>query len=329
MVLESFRETPLGGSRVSMIESVRSLCDEARACIKKRDAKGAISKFLAALEAEPNDVPAHEGLATVYFLIKDYDQAIALFQRVTRLDPTRSQPLTNLGAIYNKKGEYREAVNVLRQALAKDRRCAEAYYNLGIAQRGLNQMSMALSAYKEAIRLQPDMPEAYTNLGNILVEMKNYTQAKLNFQRALEIRPDFEKAKRGLLKADDSSRAAKKSVNPFGRLVGDAELERNASGVSKFRELTPHERYDDRTEVHRLSKDSEQAAAALLTHLREELQPSLLMLHQTVTEEDERRGWAEEQERLDHAMDNFSKLSTQLFRLGKELQSHETFIRGT
>lgn len=314
---------------MSTSELVRSLCDEARACLRQRDARGAIAKYEEALQSEPDDVFAHEGLATVYFFIKDYDKAIELFQRVTRLDPTRSQPLTNLGAIYNKKGEYKEAVKVLRLALAKDRRCAESYYNLGIAQRGLNQMSMALSAYKEAIRLQPDMPEAYTNLGNILVEMKNYTQAKLNFERALQIRPDFQKAKQGLMKADDSARAAKKSVNPFGRLVGEAELERNASGVTKFRDLGPQERFDDRTEVHRLSKESEQAAAALLTQLREKLLPSLLELHHTVTEDDDRHGWAEEQERFDHAMEDFTQLSSQLFRIGKELKSHETFIRGT
>ena len=309
--------------------SADSLCDQARACLKNRDVKGASTYYEQAIEADQRHVAAHEGLATVYFLIHDYDRAAELFLRVTRLDPRRAQPLINLGAVQNKQGEYAAAVKTLRQALAKDRRCAEAYYNLGIAQRGLNQLSMAVSAYKEAIRLEPEMAEAYTNLGNVLIEMGNHTQARLNFERALSIRPDFEKARRGIQVASEKADDVKRSISPFGRLVDMEEVERrNAEGRKQLRHLTPQERYQDRSEVHRLSKEAEQKAAVLLNQIRSELHQSLLELSRTSTESDDPRTWARELDRFEKSFERFQELSSALFSKTDEIRTHEEKVRG-
>lgn len=258
-------------------QSVDALCQEARGLIKQKEFTKAIAAYQQALQVDSRSVAAHEGLATTYFIIKDYDNALEHFRKVTLIDPRRSRALVNIGAVYNRKQDYNNAVKILRQALAKDRRCAEAYYNLGIAHKGLKQHGMAVSAYKEAIRLDSEIPEAYQNLANCLAEMGNSSQAITNYRRALELRPDFEAARIGLQKATSQADAAKRAISPFGRLVDPKQA---GSGVHQLesRELSPQERFEDRLTLHRVAKELEGTSAVLLTQLREEISPVLLRL---------------------------------------------------
>lgn len=307
---------------------IESMLDEARACVKRREMSKAIDLYEQALAQDSRYLPALEGLAGVLFLVKEYDRAIELFQKITRIDPRRPDALINIGAIQNRQGKYAEAVKTLRGALAKDRRSATAYYNLGIAHRGANQLSMAVSAYKEAIRLDPAMAEAYSNLGNVLVEMGNHTQAVLNFRRALEIRPNFEKAKQGLLKAQDRADDAKKAISPFGRLVDVDSLNRQQAKMdAKFRELTPQERFDDRSTVHKLAKEAEQRSADLLNQLRDEIATLLLDLARLMTEDKDKQFWAREVEHLQACRDRFEALRKLLTATMDQLKAHEDEIR--
>lgn len=304
-----------------------TLCGQACAALKQRDIQQAIDLYEQAIAADPHYLPAKQGLATACFLVRDYDRAIDIYQQIFRMDPRKSEPLVNLGAIYNRQGKYQEAVKVLRQALGKNMRSPEAFYNLGIAQKGMNQLSLARSAYKEAIRIAPDMAEAHYNLANLLMEMGHFGQAKLSFERALQIRPNFEKAGHGLKRAQNQLSAAKEAVNPFGRLVNMDEVERRGAADHKFRTLSPQERFDDRSQVHRLSKESEQSAATVLNQLREELSPALLEMSRTMTEEEDLRSLLNEATHFKEALKRFVHNSSLLFQKLDELKSHEEWVR--
>lgn len=307
--------------------SVDDLCEQAKVCLKQRDVSGALARFEEAIARNPDHIPAHEGLAAVCFARKDYDRAAELFRRLVALDPKRVEPLVNLGAVYNRQGNFQEAIKTLRTALARDRRCVEAYYNLGFAQRGNQQLSMAVSAYKEAIRLSPEMAEAYVSLGQVLLEMGNTTQAVLNFERALQLKPGIERARQGLNLARSRIEEAKKAQSPFGRLVDIEEVGRqNARSNQKLRELTPQERFEDRREVHRLAKESEQYSVAFFNQAKNELGPAVLSLARVVTEEEDPAAWVRDVEALSRAFERFQKFSKLLSRKLDELQAHEDFI---
>lgn len=270
------------------------LCEQADSALARRNLADAVKLLELAIASNSRHAAAHDKLAGLVFLSKDYERAFELFKRAAMLDPKNTGALVNAGAACNKKKDFNEAAKTLRSALSKDRRCPEAYYNLGIAQRGLNQLSMAVSAYKEAIRLNPKFIEAYTNLGNVLLEMKNHSQAISNFRAALEIDPNFQKARQGLLKAEESSFQSKNAISPFGRLVDMDEVERRNQTVENVIELTPQERFDDRDFVHRFAKESELSAIELLNQIKEELAPAVLRLSRLAKEEKHGRVWAAE-----------------------------------
>ena len=297
------------------------LCEQARAKLKKRDSAGALETYLQALDKDERSIPAHEGAATAAFMLQKFDEAITHFRRVTVLDPRRAQPLVNLGAVYNKQKDYQNAIKILRQAVSRDRKCAEAYYNLGIAHKGLNQSPMAINAYKEAIRIKPDMVESYQNLGNLYLEMGNNSQALVQFRRAIEIRPDFERAKRGIERAEEAKTANKNSLNPFGRLVNLAEAEKN-NQVSAYKELTPGERFQDRTRLHELSRSLEEAVTELLTHGKGPLEEALSGLSQAFQSED-RHAIIRHYDDFGQAKARYLALSDALNEVTDELRKYE------
>ncbi|WP_437206260.1 tetratricopeptide repeat protein [Planctomicrobium sp. SH664] len=308
--------------------SAEEHCLRAKACLKQRDAQGAIAAYQEAVSKFPDTIAAHEGIARIAFLQQNYDLALTHFKKVAALNPKSIEPLINQGAVCNRMGDYQQAIKILRQALARDRRSAEAYYNLGIAQRGSQQLQMAVSAYKEAIRYDPEMHEAYSNLGKVLIELKSYSQAIQNFERALQIKPDFEKARSGLLKARELVESAKRATKPFGRLVDVAEVERkNAAAEQKFRELNPQERFEDRELVHRLSKEAEHLAGLMLQQLREELSPALLKMSRIVSERHNVREWMGDADVLHRAVGRTQGCSATLFEKLDDLRKHEKFIR--
>ena len=302
------------------------ICEQGKALLKARKVDEAFAMFERALQENSKHVAAHESLAAIYFARKDYAKAAAFFQKASQYDPRRIDPIINLGAVQNRMGDFQAAAKTLRLAVSRDRKNPAAYYNLAIAQKGLNQPHLAVSAYKEALKVDPKMVEAIQNLANLYLEMGNIQQAQFHFHKALEIDPTFERAKRGLEKSYVILEEKKKAVNPFGRLVNMDELNQRAA-VEKHRKLTPQEQYEDRTEVHRIAKEGEQAALVLLNTLRDRVGPALTRIGHSFSQSDDRRMLMREADTLFAEIAAFERSHAELRAKVEDLRAHETMIR--
>jgi tetratricopeptide (TPR) repeat protein len=80
----------------------------------------AIRLLDAIIELKPNYVEAWNRRATVYFLKKDYGDALADLAKVLTLEPRHFGALTGLGAIMQDLGDEKAALIAFRQALAID-----------------------------------------------------------------------------------------------------------------------------------------------------------------------------------------------------------------
>jgi tetratricopeptide (TPR) repeat protein len=263
----------------SLMESADfdALIKKARKAFKNKDLIESIDLFEEALEIEPDDIDAHEALATACYLAQDHPGAIQHFTRLTQLKPRDSTAWVNLGAIYNLRQEYQQAIKALRNGIQRDGKNAEAYYNLGIAQKGLTQTSMAVSAYREAVRLDPDNVDAHVNLGNIYMDQVNHRKAKQHYEQALRVNPEFDRALRGLALADEMlSGGNAEMANPFGRLVNTEELDKRNAMATNVRQLSEEERFAERQLVQLAAAESGNLAAHMLKHLREHVEPTLM-----------------------------------------------------
>ena len=297
-------------------------------CLRSGNFAMAADVFRKLIEAEPGNVAAHEGLATAYFSMNEYESAVETFMQVSRLDPRQGRALVNLGAVYNRMGDYSKAIDVLRRGVQKDRSCPQGYYNMGLAHRGLNQLSMAVSAYREAIRIDANMAEAHQNLANVYLEMRNLQQAVVHYEKALEIKPTFDRARRGLENARSAVRRQQQSVSPFGRLVDtEAALEQNLTAGS-FRPMSVEERRQDRERITDLSGQISDSANGFLAQLRDEVAPRVLALSRAVSQADSAPyAVIDAYEKFGEAIRKNSSLRRLLKKQMDELQKHVDGMR--
>lgn len=268
---------------MSSAVDIETICTKAKQCFRRGEKEHAIDLFNQAFEIDPNNLEAHQGIATAYFVSKQYQEAAEHFKRASHIDPRQGKTLINLGAVYNRLGDYQKAIEVLRSGLRKERNSSEGYYNMGYAQRKLGQPGMAVSAYREAIRLDPKMIDAHQNLANIYLGMGNYQQAKTEFRNALKMDPDFERAKAGLKKCERTEAESKNANNPFGKLV-ESQGVQVQEAPRLGRTLSEEERAEDRKTVHSLAHGMEQSAKEFLSFFQDSFEPALVTIKRATIE---------------------------------------------
>lgn len=308
------------------VSDVAALCDQARSLMKQRKISEARAIYEEALAKDVRSIPAFEGAAAAAYAEKDFETAAAHYKKLTLLDMRRSQPSVNLGAVYNRMGNFNAALKALRTAVAKDKKCAAGFYNMGIAHKGLNQLSMAVTAYKEAVRIDPKMIDGFYNLANLLLEMGSFQQAVMFFEKALEVDPSFDKARRGLHRAHDAKDESKKNQKAFGRLVDEAETAKKQQDV-EYRLLTPQERFEERSALHQLAKETENLAIATLSQLRDDLAPALQHLQHVAAQAGDSRNLLAEAEPMVEASRHFREVAAVLKAKIDAIKDHERLIR--
>ncbi len=303
---------------------LESLCKEGRRCFREGKYQQAISFFENALKLDLDRVEVHDGLATSFFVMKQYDRAVEHFSRASQLRPMDPKPLINWGAVLNRQGEFQKAADVLKKALTRDGKAVEGYYNLGIAYRGLNQMAMAVNSYKEALKINPRMLDAMQNLGNVYLEMGNAKGAVDQYKKALEINPDFERAQRGLQRAEEALATAKAQLSPFGRLVNEASLKQTKVD-SHTRKLSSEERVSDRQMLRRLMIEMQTAGEELFEHLRDDMEVDLAQLNRGIQSSQQAASQLlfTASDKFQATFKRFTELRGQLQRLVNDLKRHE------
>ncbi|WP_420799385.1 tetratricopeptide repeat protein [Ktedonospora formicarum] len=99
---------------------------------------------------------------------KRYEEALAAYDQVIRLDPNDADTYNNKGNALNALKRNEEALAAYDQAIRLNPRYAYACNNKGVALNDLKRYEEALAAYDQAIRLDPNDADTYYNKGNIL-----------------------------------------------------------------------------------------------------------------------------------------------------------------
>ncbi len=114
---------------------------------------------------------------------KEYDKAIADYQKVTEKNPTNATAAYNLGNALYKNKQSDEAVNAYENAVtntnSKEDK-ARSFYNKGVVLQNNKKIPECIDAYKNALKLSPDDDDARQNLQKALVQQKQQQQKEKN-----------------------------------------------------------------------------------------------------------------------------------------------------
>ena len=141
-----------------------------------------------ALEVDPGHSVALAELATLFRLLRRYDEALDLLERRRRERPDDFGVLADIGRCLSGLGRYEEAAETLRRAL-EGLDNAPTRYELGLALDGAGRRSEAVVEYRRALDRDPNHLSALNNLGVALASQGRLDEAGRHFERVLAVDP--------------------------------------------------------------------------------------------------------------------------------------------
>lgn len=115
----------------------------------------AAERFREALELNPDLLPAAHDLAGVFYMQKDYERALQLYQGVLRKDRNHVGALRGLALAYVARKDYVQSRDALRQLLSVNDRDAEAWLDLGDVLFLMGNQSEARQHWEKAAGIDP------------------------------------------------------------------------------------------------------------------------------------------------------------------------------
>jgi tetratricopeptide (TPR) repeat protein len=128
----------------------------------------ATEEFLALTRARPDDAAAYHNLGNFYMARREFDPAVASYERAFQLLPDNVAPLVNASLVYNAAGRNDKAEECLRRALKVEPINAAANLNLGLLLGELGRPAEAATALRAAFKSDPQSATAAYNLGIVL-----------------------------------------------------------------------------------------------------------------------------------------------------------------
>jgi tetratricopeptide (TPR) repeat protein len=147
-----------------------------------------------ALKADIADAEIYLHRGNVLGELKQYEAALASYQRATQIDSEYAEAYVSAGRALRELGLFEQALDSCERAISLVADYEEAYLIRGAALADLNRPDDALASFDQAIAFKPDYAEAYSNRGNVLAEMKRLDQALASFDTAIQLRPGFAEA---------------------------------------------------------------------------------------------------------------------------------------
>ena len=153
-----------------------------------------LGKLREAQKIEPDSLAVLLLSALDHFQMRDFRQAIQLFNRTLELKPKFAQPHYYLGVMYAQTFNNEAAIEHFKKALELEPTNFSAAFGLGSTYLRLKRVDDAAIAFQEAVRLHADYAEAYTALGEIYLYQKRIDDAVQVLERAVAIMPQMKQA---------------------------------------------------------------------------------------------------------------------------------------
>jgi len=160
------------------------------AAFRKGHLQDAEKHFNAALEIDPNNAKALNGLGNVLSQNMRYSEARDCFKRSLEIDAGNVSSWFNLGNVCRELGQLETATNAYLQALSLEPNQPDAQKNLGLVHIAEGNLQAAIPRFQAALKLEPGSPERHAEMGLLLIDAGDLPRAANAFKKALSIAPN-------------------------------------------------------------------------------------------------------------------------------------------
>jgi len=145
--------------------------------------------YLKAIDINPQDVVAMQGLASIYERQQDLERAVNLLDEATRLQPGNWRTIDTLGGLLFQNGKYAEAADAYRRVVALDPDNFQGHGNLGSSLMMIGDFVAAAESLQRSIELDASRIY-YSNLAIIYYYLGRFDESVAIQRQAVDESPD-------------------------------------------------------------------------------------------------------------------------------------------
>ena len=120
----------------------------------------------------------------------DNASALPKWQKALEMDPADARANNGMGIVLGLLGRGDDSVPYFKKAAQSDGNFFEAYYNLGVVLTKANRMDDAIDAWKNVVRLRPDFSQGHENLGYALYSQGRFAESLSELHSAMTEEPN-------------------------------------------------------------------------------------------------------------------------------------------
>jgi tetratricopeptide (TPR) repeat protein len=147
------------------------------------------------LGREGGDVRAHMQQGIAYMKNQQYDEALAEFDAVLRVNPNIAQAHLAIGNTQYKRGQLERAMECYQRALSIDQQLAPAMFMTGTINMEMGDTDRALEDFEAALGIDPDLVRAQLGVGRIYEQQKRFDEAERQVKEILRRNPELTTAR--------------------------------------------------------------------------------------------------------------------------------------
>lgn len=187
--IAAYREI-LGGDAELAPKLAIQAYNEGAMANQKGDVESAIEKFRAALDLDPNLVEAHAALATVYYNLERFDEAVASVDKALELKPEHKAASRVRYLIHDARHDQQAAKAAIESYSKIDPQgAASLLYQRADLDFRAGETALASAALLEVLELAPEMARAHYTLG-LIYSSTDTAKAKVHLKKFIEMAPD-------------------------------------------------------------------------------------------------------------------------------------------
>ena len=149
-------------------------------------------KVLAMDNSNPNN---HSIMGNVYLMKREYEKAIAEFERAVALDPNHAMSFMWLAQGLTTTGRPQEAISLLKKSMRlsplSKTHASMCLWRLGRAYYANGQYEQAISALKKAIEIRPNIDAIHLDLVATYIHLGREEEARAAAAEVMRINPKF------------------------------------------------------------------------------------------------------------------------------------------
>ncbi len=168
-------------------ELAENMCRKEFSFIVDGQEKDAFKYYKDAVEKDPYDENAWDGLGYCYMGLGKPEEAISAQNRILELRPDFARGHFNIGLIHARQNRHEEAVAAYAAALELDPDLLTAHMQMGASYVELSRFEESVEAYVNVVRMDPENSPAHFQMGILYMKLGRHEEAVEAFRQVTRI----------------------------------------------------------------------------------------------------------------------------------------------